>query len=183
MRNNRGVLSLLVVVALLAGACGGSATLSGAAVAKLSSADPTEEALKNGAYEIPNLGPVQLSDGSYEKSYGSGATMTNKVGYLQAAFGDLNKDGSKDAAVAIWGNSGGSGTFIYLIAVTNQSKTLRQASNVLLGDRVQMKSLTIEGGKIVVTTLGFAANDPQCCPSLPKTQTFTLKGNTLTEAP
>ena len=93
-----------MVAAILVGACGGPAALTGAVVAKLSAGDPTDEVLKNGAYEIPYLGPIQLSNGGYEKIYGDGASMVNTAGYMQAAFGDLNQDGSKDAVVIAWGN-------------------------------------------------------------------------------
>jgi hypothetical protein len=181
MMKNLAVLSFVVVAAILVGSCGGPAALTGAVVARLPAGDPTDEVLKNGAYEIPYLGPVQLINGSYEKSYGSDASMVNTVGYMQAAFGDLNKDGVKDAAVIVWGNSGGSDRFVYMVAVTNRGKILRQAANVLLGNHVQMTSLTINGGKIVAKTLGLAVNDPQCCPSVEATQTFTLEGNVLIE--
>ena len=166
---------------MLVGACGGATGLTGAVVANLPAGNPTADVLKNGAYEIPYLGPIQLVNGAYEKRYGDGATMINTVGYMQAAFGDLNKDGVKDAVVIMWGNTGGSDIPVYLVAVTNKGKILRQAAHILLGDRVQMTSLTIDGGKIVAKTLGLAASDAACCPSVAATQTFTLRGNALTE--
>lgn len=181
MRKNLGVMSLVLVVAILVGACGGPAPLTGAVVARLPAGDPTDEVLKNGAYEIPYVGPIQLIDGSYVRSFGAAAGMTNTVGYMQAAFGDLNKDGITDAAAVVWGNPGGSDRFVYLVAVTNRGKILRQAAHVLLGNHVQMKSLTITGGKIVAKSLGLAAKDAVCCPSVEATQTFTLEGNVLTE--
>lgn len=183
MRKNLCILGFAVVVAILVAACGGPAALTGAVLARLPAGDPTDEVLKNGAYEIPYLGPVQLVNGSYERSYGEGASMVNSVGYLQAAFGDLNKDGVKDAAVIVWANTGGSDRFVYLVAVTNRGKILRQAAHVLLGNHVQMTSLTIDGGKIVAKSLGLAVNEPVCCPSVEATQTFTLEGNVLKEKP
>ena len=68
-----------------------------------------------------------------------------------------------------------------MVAVTNKGKILRRAANALLGDRVKMTSLTIEGGKIVAKTLGFAAKVATCCPSVEVTQTFALEGNVLEE--
>jgi hypothetical protein len=181
MKKNLGLLSLVVVAAILVGACGGPAALTGAVVARLPAGDPTDDVLKNGAYEVPYLGPIQLTDGKYERSFGEGTAMLNTVGYMQAAFGDLNKDGVKDAAVTIWGNSGGSDKFVYLVVVTNRGKILRQAAHVLLGNHVKMTSLTINGGQIVAKSLGLAANDQACCPSVEATQTFVLEGNTLKE--
>jgi hypothetical protein len=181
MKMNLRILGLVMVAAILVSSCGGPAALTGAVVARLPAGDPTDEVLKNGAYEVPYLGPVQLTDGGYERVYGTGTSMVNTVGYTQAAFGDLNKDGIQDAAAIIWGNAGGAGEFVYLVAVTNRGKILRQAAHVLLGNRVQIVSLTISGGKIVAKTLGFAATDPACCPSVEATQTFVLEGNVLVE--
>jgi hypothetical protein len=181
MRTNLGILSLIVVAALLAGACGGPAALTGAVVGKLGAGGPTDDLLKNGAYEIPYVGPIQLSNGAFEKRYGDGASMVASVGYMQAAFGDLNNDGVEDAVVIIWGNAGGPDTSVYMVAVTSQGKVLRQAAHALLGNGVKMTSLTINGGKIVAKTLGLAAGDPQCCPTVEATQTFTLNANTLKE--
>lgn len=181
MKKNWVVLSLVVVAALLAGACGGPSALTGAVVARLPTGDPTDEVLKNGAYEIPYVGPVQLVDGSFERNYGGDASKTNSVGYMQAAVGDLNNDRVNDAVAIVWGNSGGPDKFVYLVAVTNRGKILRQAAHVLLGNYVQMTSLTITGGKIVAKSLGLAVKDPTCCPSVEATQTFTLEGNVLKE--
>jgi hypothetical protein len=181
MRKNLGVLSLVVVAAVLVGACGGPSALTGAVVANLPAGNPTEQVLMNGAYEIPYVGPIQLINGAFEKRYGDGATMVSTVGYMQAAFGDLNNDGIEDAVVIMSGNAGGPDTSVYMVAVTNKGKILRQAAHVLLGDRVQMTSLAIDGGRVVAKTLGFAANDPTCCPSVQTTQTFTLAANTLKE--
>ena len=173
--------SVLLVVATLVSACGAAPTPSGPVVAKLTGNDPTEDVLKNGTYDVKDLGSLTLQNGAYEKKYGDGATMLNKVGYMMSAIGDLDKDGNKDAAVVLYANTGGSGTFIYLFAITNKNKTLYQAGSLLIGDRTQVKSMAIDGGKISMQVLDFAASDPKCCPSLNKTRTFTLQAGALVE--
>ncbi len=174
-------LSILLVVATLVGACGAAPAPLGPLVAKLTANDPTEDALKNGTYDMPDLGSITLQNGAYEKKYGDGATMVNKVGFMNAAIGDLDKDGKKDAAVILWANTGGSGTFIYTFAVSNKNKSLYQAGRIMIGDRTQIKSLVINGGKIVVQVVDFGPNDPKCCPSVQKTRTFQMQVGALSE--
>ena len=175
------LMSILLVIAAISSACGAAPAAAGPVVARLTANDPTEDVLKNGAYDVKDLDPLTLQNGAYEKKYGDGASMVNKVGYLNSAIGDLDKDGKKDAAVVLWANTGGSGTFIYLFAVTNKSKTLYQAGSIMIGDRTQVKSMAIDGGKIVLQVVDFGPNDPKCCPSLNKTRTFQLQAGTLSE--
>ncbi len=139
----------------------------------------TEQQLQNAQYQLPDLGAFQLKDGKYENQYGSGATQVNRVDLVTAALGDLNGDGARDAAVTLAWNSGGSGTFIFLVALLAESNVPKQAAAELLGDRVVMKKLSIENEQIVIEMQGFAAGDPQCCPSQGMTRTYKLDGNKL----
>ena len=175
------VVSVLLITAVLISACGSAPAPSGPVVGGLISSSVTGDDLKNGTYEVQDLGSVKLSGGSYEQKYGEGATMVNKVGLLTTAIGDLDKDGAKDAAVILWVNTGGSGTFIHLVVVSHKNKTLYQVGSDFLGDRTNIKSLAIEGGKIVVQMLDFGPNDPKCCPSVAKTRTFQQKSGVLSE--
>lgn len=133
----------------------------------------SEEMLKNARYELPDIGSVQLKDGSFEHKYGEGATQVNKVGYVEAALGD------HDAAVILWANTGGSGTFLYLVAVTNQNGAVQQVASQLLGDRVKAQKLVLQNGQIVVNVLSFGPNDPQCCPSQLVIRAYRLEGGAL----
>ena len=79
-----------------------------------------EEAVRNGKYELPDIGAFQLKDGNYQEKYGEGASQVKRVGVVAVAFGDLDGDKVEDAAVVLWANTGGSGTFIYLAPVLNK---------------------------------------------------------------
>lgn len=144
--------------------------------------DLTEDMLKNSKYELPDLGAFQLKDGSYEQKYGEGANQVNKVGFERATLGDLNSDGARDAAVVLWWHGGGSGTFVNLVAVVNDNGTPRQVATRSLGDRVQIKSLSIQDGKIRVDMVAHGPNDPLCCPSQEVTRTYLLQDTALTQA-
>lgn len=146
--------------------------------------DLTIEALKNAAYQGIYAGPVQLADGKYEgKPFVEGGASRPTVTFIDPffAFGDLNGDGVEDAAVTLAENSGGSGTFIYLAAVVLQDGAPVNVATQLLGDRVQIKSMTVEAGEVVVTLATFAADDPLCCPSLEETRRYRLQEGAFVE--
>ncbi len=145
----------------------------------------TLDQLRNAEYHLPLLGDedtaIHLVDGMGTLVYGEGATERVQVGLVddRVAFGDLDDDGIADAAVVAYLNSGGSGTFIYLIAVLDRDGAPVQAAHALLGDRVRPQSLTIQGGEIRVESLAHGPDDPQCCPSVTDTRAFVLRGNRL----
>ena len=145
----------------------------------------TLDQLRNAEYHLPLLGDedtaIRLVDGMGTLVYGEGATERVHVGLIddRAAFGDLDGDGIADAAVVAYVNSGGSGTFIYLIAVLDRDGAPVQAAHALLGDRVRPQSLTIQGGEIQVEALAHGPEDPMCCPSVIDTRAFVLRGDRL----
>ncbi len=103
----------------------------------------------------------------------------NQVSFVTAAFGDLSGDGAQDAAVILKVQMGGSGSLVYLAASVNKKGIPEQAALTVLGDRVQVKSLAVRGGQIVVDMLTFGPKDPMCCPSQLVTRTYGLEGGAL----
>lgn len=97
------------------------------------------------------------------------------------AFGDLNGDGQADAAVLLVSHSGGSGSFVYLAAVESRDGVADNVATLFLGDRVQVKFLEVDGGRLVATLLSHAPDDPACCPSLETVREFTLEVDKLVE--
>lgn len=134
----------------------------------------TEATLTEAQYDLPDLGEVQLRAGRYEHKYGSGATEVDQIVFQAAGFGDLNGDGVEDGAAVVAVSTGGSGSFYYLAAMLNQAGEPQQAGVVLLGDRIQLESVTVEDGAIVVKMKVAADGDPLCCPSHEVTQTYRL---------
>ena len=145
----------------------------------------TLDQLRNAQYHLPLLGddntPIQFTDGAGQIAFGEGATERASAGIVNdtVAFGDLDGDGSADAAVVVFISGGGSGTFIHLVAVLDRDGQPAQAALAFLGDRVPVRSLTIASGEIVAETLVHRPSDGLCCPSLEITRAFTLQGNRL----
>lgn len=143
------------------------------------------EQLRDGHYRLPLLGdeetPIRFRGGQGSIRYGVGATERVEAGLVGdlAAFGDLDGDDVADAAVVAFVNTGGSGTFIHLLAMRDREGTPVQAGRQFLGDRVRVKSLAVSGGHIFVTMDAHAPDDGLCCPSIETTRAFTLHGSRL----
>lgn len=142
----------------------------------------TMETLKSAEYqsEFPVSKKAKLTNGAYQEEIVPGSASKLTINLLdQYAFGDLNGDGAPDAAVFLAANSGGSGVFVYLAAVLNDKGTPKHIASVALGDRVQIKSVSIRAGEIAVDSLTQGPNDPLCCPTQRVTQRYQLQGDHL----
>jgi hypothetical protein len=134
--------------------------------------------LKNATYMLPFYGnTVTLTNGGYQE--GSGAEITSVTMTESIAFGDLNGDGLEDAAVILVENGGGTGQFKSVVAMINQGGVPVQAGVAQLGDRVQVNSLAIQAGRVMLDMLVQGPNDPLCCPTQPVTQSYQLFVNGL----
>jgi len=142
----------------------------------------SENALSNATYRIDELGIFRLANGEYLHTYGEGITQRHKVTLEKAAFGDLDDDGLSDAAVILAWQSGGSGAFKYLVAVQNTGNEPRQQDSVLLGDRVQIRALSIAAGVVNVETVSFGPRDPMCCPTQQVKQAYSLHDGKLAQS-
>jgi len=143
----------------------------------------TVDTLKNVEYrsDWPSEGVARLTDGQYQEEIVPGAASKVIVALYpdMYAFGDLNGDGLDDAAVFLAASGGGSGTFITLEAVVNDQGTPQHIASADLGDRTQIKAVTIKDGKIIVDMIVHSPDDPMCCPTQHLVQTYTLQEQQL----
>jgi hypothetical protein len=138
--------------------------------------------LKNMTYTLKasaSAVPITLVDGKFQVSDTANNLRMSGALVEPVAFGDLDGDGVPDAAVIIATNNGGSGTFHELIAVLSKNGQPVQAANLILGDRISEKLLTIQGGKIALDYLRSGPKDPLCCPSEHALTTYHLAGGQL----
>ncbi len=132
---------------------------------------------RNFEYCLLDGSKYRLKDGWYES--GSGPDDYVRVKLAALAVGDLNHDGQPEAAVVLVSNFGGSGSFYELTVLVNRGQDLEQTNNLELGDRVEIKSLAVSGGKINLHLLTHGPEDPMCCPSQKTTLVFHLAAGRL----
>ena len=136
-----GLVAATVAVGLLVSSPPALAQEGDAAPADAESPRLTLQQLRDGHYQLPLLGdeetPIRFRGGQGSIRYGAGATERVEAGLVGdlVAFGDLDGDGVADAAVVAFVNTGGSGTFIHVLAVRDREGTPVQAGRQFLGDR------------------------------------------------
>ena len=165
-------------------ACGSTSGGQGADIAgqKVAKQSLTTDDLANTSYRIDRLGEFRLDKGEFNRQFGEGMTQKHKVNLEKVAFGDLDHDGLEDAAVILASQSGGSGTFKYLMAMRNTGNVPQQLDSILLGDRVQISALSIADGQVRLEKLQAGPGDPACCPSQRVQEAYRLRDGRWSES-
>jgi heat shock protein HslJ len=124
---------------------------------------------------------ITLIDGY--AAYNDGSSGTPYVQLIESLIptGDLNGDGTEDAAAVLVDHSSGSGTFYYLAAVLDALNDPAPLEALMIGDRIQVKSLAIEGGQIVADLVAQGPDEPLCCASWNVRETYVVEDGALVE--
>lgn len=141
------------------------------------------DTLKNIAYQSDwtKEGTAPLVDGEYSEPAAPGsATKTVVKLHDRMAFG-YTADGQQLAAAVLVTDPGGSGTFYELAAIAFQDGKPQHVASALLGDRVQIQSLALQDGEIVVEMIAQGPNDPMCCPTQHVVERYVLQGEELAQ--
>ena len=104
-----------------------------------------------------------LEDGRFEGEPfvpGGAARLTVEMLDDMTTHGDLDGDGTDDAAVVLAVNSGGSGTRLYISAVTTRYGDPASYGTMLVGDRPQIRSIDIADGKVRFAPQPIGQGDP-----------------------
>jgi hypothetical protein len=134
----------------------------------------TVEKLKNTEYYFLAKGPVKLVNGKYEDPATKRVYNMSEV----VAYGDINKDGIKDAVTVLKVTIPNQGDFSYLVALVNDGGNPKNISSEFMGPQIVTKSLKINSDNSIEAVMDqFQAGDPACCPSLKITRTYKLKPN------
>jgi hypothetical protein len=114
---------------------------------------------------------IHLIKGQYKEGRAY-AVLTDFV-----EIGQIN--GKAVAAAILLESGGGSGEVRVLSVLSRQDGHWTGIASTDLGDRVVIKSLQIKKDLVIVTMIAKRPNDAGCCPTLPVTDAFSLKGNKL----
>ncbi len=163
------------LVAALAVACAchacASAALAPPAADGLSirAGSPTLEELKNTTYAgvDQRLGPLTLTNGRWTGAPPAVGAASRPIVELADDFrvaGDLDGDGLEEAVVILTYRPGGTATFSFLAVVTRKDGALQNEATTAVGDRVQVRSARIDGGRLLVSAVRAGAHDAACCP-------------------
>jgi len=155
-----------------------------AEVASSSASAPTVEELKNATYAGlgERVGPVTLANGRWTgtpPTLGAASRPSVELAGDFRVVGDLDGDGLEEAVVVLTYSSGGSGVLSFLAVVTRKDGTLRNVATIALGDRVQVRSARVDGGRLLVSAVRAGENDATCCPGDLVEWQWTLGGGRL----
>lgn len=137
-------------------------------------------AVYSGIYDYP----VRLTGGAYEgEPFVDGGAARPTVRLLTGLFGkgDLNGDGSEEAVVLLVEKSGGSGSFVYMAVLASRMGEVENIGSAPVGDRVQIRSMKVEGGDIKLDVVQQGPGDAACCPSQKARRSWVLEGDGLVE--
>lgn len=140
---------------------------------------------KNGTYTVEGT-VVALKNGSSSvpSAPGSASVVTTKY-FGNEVKGDFNSDGIPDIAFLITQNSGGSGTFYYVVAaLQNKDGGYTGTNGVWLGDRIAPQTTEYKDGVITVNFAVQKPGDPMtAAPSMGTSRYFKVENEVLVEVP
>lgn len=105
---------------------------------------------KNGTYRIGDK-EVKFTDGKSEVAIVPGSSAKTVTQYFgNEVRADIDGDTNEDIAFLITENSGGSGTYFYLVAALKDEGGYRGTSAVLIGDRIAPQTTEFRNGLLIV---------------------------------
>ena len=131
-------------------------------------AEPSIAELRSATFHKIYDEPLTLVDGRWEGlPFTEGGSSRPRAGIADVfyAAGDLDGDGNGEAAVIIWENSGGSGSYHYLAVSRRENEEIVNVDTVLVEDRPKILSLHISDRQVVLELIQHGPDEPACCPT------------------
>jgi hypothetical protein len=173
--NARPKALLLAAALVVAVACEPAGSASSGVTPSVSPLDPS-----NATFRIDG-DTMTLVNGRAEREAAPGsATKVTTMLADPRTSGDVDGDGRPDTVVVLVYQPGGSGTFFYLAALLNPTSGGTTTPAVLLGDRIKVTGLRLEGRAIVVDLLDRSAGQPfSVSPTVSATKRFVVDRGAL----
>jgi hypothetical protein len=126
---------------------------------------------------------VTLKNGYSEEQIFPGSAPEIVTQYFgNEAVADFNGDGIEDTAFLLTQNSGGSGTFYYVVAALGSKDGCKGTNAVLLGDRIAPQTTEFNNGEIIVNYADRKPNEPMTAtPSMGVSKYLEVKDGSLVE--
>jgi heat shock protein HslJ len=124
---------------------------------------------------------ITLKDGTYEYSEGGPGKPYVRLVDTLIRTGDINADGVEDAVFLLEDNSEGSADFTLLGAVLNVWDDPQPLEVVQVEDRIAVKSLALDGSRVIAAYIGHGPGDVDCCPTWNVRQVFELTNGRMTQ--
>jgi heat shock protein HslJ len=128
--------------------------------------------------------PITLENGRYVgEPFAPGGASRPTLTLISplTVSGDLDGDGKQEAAALLVAESGGTGDFLYLAVMALTKSEARNLATAFLGNRVQVRQMSIADGQIQVDMLVAGDEDAAAFPASKARKSFALKGGALRE--
>lgn len=138
--------------------------------------------VRNAQYQLgatDGLQIVQLTNGSFSQGTPGADDYMSVTVTDFVAVGDLNDDGTEEAAALISESYGGTGVFVFLAVYADVNGTLTFQTSRIVDDRPQLNALSIENNEIYLDVVIHGTDEPMCCPTLRTTSHFRWVDNQL----
>lgn len=170
--------SAVIMAALAAGIACTPASTAASGGAASPTATPPDPA--NATFTI-DKNAVTLVNGRAERDAAPGSASKVVTALAdKRATADVDSDGRPDAIVVLTQQPGGSGTFYYLAVVLNGATGVSTTPAQLLGDRIVVNGIRVDGTTIVVDLLDRAAGQPfTSSPAVAVTKRFAVVAGAL----
>ena len=125
---------------------------------------------------------IKLQNGVAESETAPGSASKTVTKYFgNEVMSDLNNDGREDVTFLLTQETGGSGTFYYVVAALNTERGYVGTEAVFLGDRIAPQTTEKGSGKIVIVNYADRAQgeDFSISPSVGKSIALLLDPETL----
>ena len=157
-------------VILVTAACAPTGTAASGGSSPVAAPDPS-----NATFTIEK-NAVTLASGRAEKEAAPGSASKIVTALTdKRATGDVDGDGRADTIVILTQQPGGSGTFYYVAVLLNAASGVTSAPAVMLGDRIAVNGVRVDGATIVVDLLDRASGQPfTSSPSVSVTKRFAV---------
>ena len=126
--------------------------------------------------------PVTLRHGRYEgEPFVPEGAARPRVQFAEPLYviGDLDGDGVNEAAGFLTESSGGSGSYTYLAIVDSDNSQYKNVATQKLGDRVKVRALRLEQGRLELDMVTAAPQEAACCPTLKVHKSYRYAGGKL----